>query len=146
MLAIWAGPSPGPARSPPRGTADRAESDAVTLIEGRPRFTGQRELTVDDGAWIAADRIVLATGARPVIPPRHQHNPDQDAQHWLGIALPAAASLNAARLSAGGLSRADVLNTARPQQPAVPGSGPCGDWGKHEAGVVSACLVLAGAA
>jgi mycothione reductase len=51
------------------GRRGRAESDAVTLIEGRARFTGPRELAVDDGTRVTADRIVLATGARPVIPP-----------------------------------------------------------------------------
>jgi mycothione reductase len=51
------------------GRRGRAESDAVTLIEGRARFTGPHELAVDDGSRITADRIVLATGARPVIPP-----------------------------------------------------------------------------
>jgi mycothione reductase len=50
------------------GRRGRAESDAVTLIEGRARFTGPHELAVD-GTRITADRIVLATGARPVIPP-----------------------------------------------------------------------------
>ena len=51
------------------GRHGRAESDAVTLIEGRARFTGPRELAIDDGTRVTADRIVLATGARPVIPP-----------------------------------------------------------------------------
>jgi mycothione reductase len=51
------------------GCRSRAESDAVTLIEGRARFTGPHELAVDDGTRVTADRIVLATGARPVIPP-----------------------------------------------------------------------------
>jgi len=51
------------------GRRARVESDAVTLIEGRVRFTGPHELAVDDGTQITADRIVLATGARPVIPP-----------------------------------------------------------------------------
>ncbi len=51
------------------GRRGRAESDAVTLIEGRARFTGPHELAIDDGTRITADRIVLATGARPVIPP-----------------------------------------------------------------------------
>jgi mycothione reductase len=51
------------------GRRGRAESDAVTLIEGRARFTGPHELAVDDGTRLTADRIVLATGARPVIPP-----------------------------------------------------------------------------
>jgi mycothione reductase len=52
-----------------KGRRARAESDHVTLIEGRARFTGTHELAVDDGTRITADRIVLATGARPVIPP-----------------------------------------------------------------------------
>ena len=51
------------------GRRGRAESDAVTLIEGRARFTGPHELAIDDGTRVTADRIVLATGARPVIPP-----------------------------------------------------------------------------
>lgn len=37
----------------------------MTLIEGRARFTGPRELAIDDGTRVTADRIVLATGARP---------------------------------------------------------------------------------
>ena len=52
-----------------KGRRFRAESDHVTLIEGRARFTGPHELAVDDGSRITADRIVLATGSRPVIPP-----------------------------------------------------------------------------
>jgi mycothione reductase len=52
-----------------KGRRYRAEQDGVTLIEGRARFTGPHELAVDDGTRITADRIVLATGARPVIPP-----------------------------------------------------------------------------
>ena len=51
------------------GRRGRAESDAVTLIEGRARFTGPHELAINDGTRVTADRIVLATGARPVIPP-----------------------------------------------------------------------------
>jgi mycothione reductase len=50
------------------GRRSRAESDAVTLIEGRARFTGPHELAIDDGSRVTADQIVLATGARPVIP------------------------------------------------------------------------------
>src|SRR5580693_2996896 len=50
------------------GRRQRAESDKVTLIEGRARFTGPHELAIDDGTRLTADRIVLATGARPVIP------------------------------------------------------------------------------
>jgi mycothione reductase len=51
------------------GRRARAESDAVTLIGGRARFTGPHELAIDDGSRVTADQIVLATGARPVIPP-----------------------------------------------------------------------------
>ena len=50
------------------GRRSRAEPDEMTLIEGRARFTGPHELAVDDGTRITADQIVLATGARPVIP------------------------------------------------------------------------------
>ena len=52
-----------------KGRRGRAESATVTLIEGRARFTGPHELAVDDGTRVTADRVVLATGARPVIPP-----------------------------------------------------------------------------
>jgi mycothione reductase len=51
------------------GRRARAESAEVTLIEGRARFTGPHELIVDDGTRVTAGQIVLATGARPVIPP-----------------------------------------------------------------------------
>jgi mycothione reductase len=40
----------------------------VTLFEGRARFAGPHELVIGD-TGITADRIVLATGARPVVPP-----------------------------------------------------------------------------
>jgi mycothione reductase len=51
------------------GRRARAESDTVMLIEQQARFTGPRELALDDGTRVTADQIVLATGARPVIPP-----------------------------------------------------------------------------
>jgi mycothione reductase len=51
------------------GRRASSESDAVTLIVGRARFAGPRELVIDDGTRVTADRIVLATGACPVIPP-----------------------------------------------------------------------------
>lgn len=51
------------------GRRARAESEHVTLFEGRARFAGPHELIVDDTTRISADRIVVATGARPVIPP-----------------------------------------------------------------------------
>jgi mycothione reductase len=52
-----------------RGRRGRAESDRVTLFEGRARFAGPHELVIDGDTRITADRIVLATGARPVVPP-----------------------------------------------------------------------------
>jgi mycothione reductase len=51
------------------GRDSRANSDLVTLFEGWARFAGPHELVIDDETRITADRIVLATGARPVIPP-----------------------------------------------------------------------------
>jgi mycothione reductase len=41
----------------------------VTLFQGRARFAGPHELVIDGDTRITADRIVLATGARPVVPP-----------------------------------------------------------------------------
>jgi mycothione reductase len=41
----------------------------VTLFEGRARFAGPHELVIDEATRITADNIVVATGARPVIPP-----------------------------------------------------------------------------
>jgi len=51
------------------GRQARADADAVTLFEGRARFRGPHELVIDDQAPITADRIVVATGARPTVPP-----------------------------------------------------------------------------
>ena len=51
------------------GRDARAEADLVTLFEGRARFAGPRELVIDDKTRITADQIVLASGARPTIPP-----------------------------------------------------------------------------
>jgi mycothione reductase len=50
------------------------ESSNVTLYEGHARFTGERELSVatTDGSaatTITADRIVVAAGSRPTVPP-----------------------------------------------------------------------------
>ena len=56
-------------RTSARGRRGRAESDRVTLFEGRARFAGPHELVIDGDTRITADRIVLATGARPVVPP-----------------------------------------------------------------------------
>ena len=51
------------------GRRARADADGVTLFEGRARFRGPHELVIDDQAHITADRIVVATGARPAVPP-----------------------------------------------------------------------------
>jgi mycothione reductase len=51
------------------GRSARAGSELVTLFEGWARFAGPHELVIDDETRITADRIVVATGARPTIPP-----------------------------------------------------------------------------
>ena len=51
------------------GRRSRAGADGVTLFEGQARFRGPRELVIDDRTQLSADRIVVATGSRPVIPP-----------------------------------------------------------------------------
>ena len=51
------------------GRRGRAEEDGVALFEGRARFGGPHELVIDDRTHITADRIVVATGARPSVPP-----------------------------------------------------------------------------
>jgi mycothione reductase len=52
-----------------KGRKFRAESGHVTLFEGRARFTGPHELVIDGATGITADRVVVATGGRPTIPP-----------------------------------------------------------------------------
>ena len=51
------------------GRRGRAESDQVKLFAGRARFAGPHELVIDGSTRIRADRIVVATGAHPVVPP-----------------------------------------------------------------------------
>jgi mycothione reductase len=51
------------------GRRARADSGFVTLLEGRARFARSRELVIDNETRITADRIVLATGTRPAVPP-----------------------------------------------------------------------------
>jgi mycothione reductase len=51
------------------GRQARAAADMVTLFEGRARFTGPHELAIDDQIRITADRIVVAAGAWPTVPP-----------------------------------------------------------------------------
>ncbi len=60
------------------GRKGREDSDFVTVYAGEARFTGPHTLVVDlhDGgsAEIEADRIVIAAGARPVVPPPVQES------------------------------------------------------------------------
>ncbi|NKI41975.1 mycothione reductase [Streptomyces physcomitrii] len=54
------------------GEQGRRDSEFVTVHRGRARFTGERRVRVDteDGPLdLAADRIVIAAGGRPVVPP-----------------------------------------------------------------------------
>ena len=51
------------------GRSARADSGHVTLFDGRAHFTGPRELVIDGATGITADRVVVATGSRPTIPP-----------------------------------------------------------------------------
>ncbi|MFD9597191.1 mycothione reductase [Kitasatospora sp. NPDC059973] len=54
------------------GEQGRRDSDFVTVHRGRARFTGERTLVVEgDGreVHITADRVVVAVGSRPVVPP-----------------------------------------------------------------------------
>jgi mycothione reductase len=51
------------------GRRGRAEADGVTVFDGRARFHGPRELVIDDRTRITADRVVVATGSRPTVPP-----------------------------------------------------------------------------
>jgi len=43
--------------------------DAMTPFFGRARFTGEKRIEINDGRSLTADRVFLATGARPAIPP-----------------------------------------------------------------------------
>jgi mycothione reductase len=51
-----------------------AEEPNTTLYEARARFTGPGALTLSSGETITADRIVLATGSRPVVPEAVLHS------------------------------------------------------------------------
>ncbi|MGW2859099.1 mycothione reductase [Streptomyces sp. SDr-06] len=54
------------------GEQDRRASDHITVYRGRARFTGDRRLRVETGTGpvdLYADRVVLAAGGRPVVPP-----------------------------------------------------------------------------
>jgi mycothione reductase len=50
------------------GRGYRQRSDNVTVFDARARFVGPRELDVGAAETIAADRVVIATGSRPVVP------------------------------------------------------------------------------
>ncbi len=42
---------------------EQLESDRFSLFRSRARFTGERELTLDDGTVLSADRFLIATGS-----------------------------------------------------------------------------------
>ncbi len=50
-------------------TAEVLRDEGIEVIDGRARFRAPRELDIDDGHVVRARRIVVATGARPVVPP-----------------------------------------------------------------------------
>ena len=50
------------------GRQGRIDTPWITVHTGHARFTGPRTLDVD-GTEVTADRIVIATGSRPVVPP-----------------------------------------------------------------------------
>jgi mycothione reductase len=50
------------------GRAYRYRSHNVTVFDGRAPFVGPRELDVGTGQTIAADRVVIAAGSRPMVP------------------------------------------------------------------------------
>jgi glutathione reductase (NADPH) len=58
----------------PQSMEDRMTRNGVTTLHGRARFTGPRELEIDDTAY-DADRFLVATGARPrpLEFPGHEH-------------------------------------------------------------------------
>ncbi len=59
------------------GHAYRAHrSPGVTLYDGHARFTGPKQILIEGVAELTADRIVIATGGRPVIP-----DPVRDVPH-----------------------------------------------------------------
>ncbi|MET7675774.1 mycothione reductase [Streptomyces seoulensis] len=54
------------------GEEGRRASDHITVYRGRARFTGERRVTVETDSGpveLRADRIVVAVGGRPVVPP-----------------------------------------------------------------------------
>jgi mycothione reductase len=51
------------------GRKVQVDSAAVTVFDGRARFTGPRQLEIDGSTPIRADQIVIATGGRPFVPP-----------------------------------------------------------------------------
>ncbi|MFJ1864879.1 mycothione reductase [Streptomyces sp. NPDC088097] len=54
------------------GRQGRLDADHITVYEGTARFTGPRQLRIDTGdgtVEVSADRIVVAAGGRPALPP-----------------------------------------------------------------------------
>ena len=81
------------------GRRHRAETDHVTLFEGRARFAGPHELVIDGTTRITAERIVVATGARPVIPPVIA---DAGVEYWTSDTIMRIDELPASMVIVGG--------------------------------------------
>jgi len=56
-------------RAEQAGGVRRWVEDAMTPLFGRARFVDEKVIEMDDGRRLTADRIFLATGAQPAIPP-----------------------------------------------------------------------------
>lgn len=50
-------------------TADVFRAEGIKVIEGRARFVAPREITIEGHGRHSARRVVIATGARPLVPP-----------------------------------------------------------------------------
>ena len=81
------------------GRNARAESGHVTLFDGRAHFTGPRELVIDGTTGITADRVVVATGSRPTIPPEIA---DSGVEFWTSDDIMRIPALPASMVIVGG--------------------------------------------
>ncbi|MGE9295609.1 MAG: FAD-dependent oxidoreductase, partial [Puniceicoccales bacterium] len=48
---------------------EQLQSDRFTLFRNRAKFTGETEITLDDGTVLTADKIIVATGSTVNFPP-----------------------------------------------------------------------------
>ena len=49
--------------------ADRMRRDGVEVLEGRAVFTGPKQVSISGARTVSADRVIIATGSRPALPP-----------------------------------------------------------------------------